>query len=390
MNGSMCLLSDDSQPTDSQTTDDESTPIAAYTSTGTGSSTPSTSEDAEYPEEVQEKKRRTATEVKKGPTKKRKVIADYPREKLQRKNLNVVNGKVSKMPCVSMEVSSVKKGKRVIDESALLLWPLYSVKGGKNAEDADDWIVIAKTEQWLLDLVRLADARTKPCKAIQKLLLKELDGLWAHALKHARQAVKKAAAAAKPGDRITGPGTSIESAKLPLRERTTLKAQIAGFNVMVLNCVRPKVLKVDDGAAAFITKYIAKRAAELAPEDARGKFPEAARIPSRLLPQAKIQNIDDDDTPTVRGKVVWDPDHYAWRIIVKSTRNPDPYTDDQGRPLSVSRSLKAEDDEEARREAYYRAIHAWNTLDESKQNRIKVVNRQQFGTSSSSSSSSSL
>ena len=169
MNGSMCLLSDDSQPTDSQTTDDESTPIAAYTSTGTGSSTPSTSEDAEYPEEVQEKKRRTATEVKKGPTKKRKVIADYPREKLQRKNLNVVNGKVSKMPCVSMEVSSVKKGKRVIDESALLLWPLYSVKGGKNAKDADDWIVIAKTEQWLLDLVRLADARTKPCKAIQKL-----------------------------------------------------------------------------------------------------------------------------------------------------------------------------------------------------------------------------
>ena len=357
----------DSQSTTSQPTDNESTPIAAYTSTEA--------------------------------TKKRKVLAGWSKKNgmlqngpyngmLQMKKPNVVNDDVPKMPCAFMEVK-MQGNTTSTDQKVLTLWPLYSVNAQLSGQDSKDgWIVIARTEQWLLDLVRLADARTKPCKAIQKLLLKELDGLWAHALKHARQAVKKAAAAAKPGDRITGPG--IESAKLPLRARTTLKAQIAGFNVMVLNCVRPKVLKVDDGAAAFITKYIAKRAAELAPEDARGKFPEAARIPSRLLPQAKFQNIDDDDTPTVRGKVVWDPDHYAWRIIVKSTRNPDPYTDDQGRPLSVSRSLKAEDDEEARREAYYRAIHAWNTLDESKQNRIKVVNRQQFGTSSSSSSSSSL
>ena len=357
----------DSQSTTSQPTDNESTPIAAYTSTEA--------------------------------TKKRKVLAGWSKKNgmlqngpyngmLQMKKPNVVNDDVPKMPCAFMEVK-MQGNTTSTDQKVLTLWPLYSVNAQLSGQDSKDgWIVIAKTEQWLEDLVRLAVDASHVGKAIQKLL-NEMDSRWAEALKRARQRFMKEAKCAthssdsEAEDRKT---VEIESVRLPLRSQATLKAQIGGFNVTVLNLIRPKVLKVDADALIFITEYIVKRVVHLLSVAQAGT--EAASSSAQPVPLAKF-HFPDSPTPNVRDKVVWDPTKHAWRIIVKSEHShkvSDQHKDEQGRTLSVDFSLKREDYFEARIEAYDRAIRAWNALDKSKKDRIQVVNRQQIGTSSTSSS----
>ena len=101
----------------------------------------------------------------------------------------------------------------------------------------------------------------------------------------------------------------------------------------------------------------------------------APRGPAKQpAPEVKAAFQFKDSTPNLRDKVIWCPSNNAFKILlnVRDARGlKTRWYDENEMSLGVPEGLSADQHEAAKKDAYSRAISAWNALDAGKRHRIR-------------------
>ena len=94
-------------------------------------------------------------------------------------------------------------------------------------------------------------------------------------------------------------------------------------------------------------------------------------------PEVKAAFAFKNDTPNIRDKVIWCPTNNSFKLVVakgsKGRALVPLFYDENGKSLGVPEGLSAEKHEAAKRDAYARAVLAWNALDPGSRRRISVL-----------------
>ena len=154
------------------------------------------------------------------------------------------------------------------------------------------------------------------------------------------------------------------------KSRQVITIKIGDHKLTVMNCLRPKVLKLDNDTATFIAEFVSKQLTNSCDQ-------EAPSQPAMRVPKSDL-HVDESLTPNKRNKVVWDSLIHSWTLhVAKPTNNEHwgKHKDHNGMSLSISsidNEREPETYQKAKVQAYLRAIEAWNLLDGSKRHRIAM------------------
>ena len=237
------------------------------------------------------------------------------------------------------------------------LWPLYTV-GDMEGCDAvarlGEWFVVGYRERWWT----------------QVLLALKTDGhvLLAAVRERFNVALHDARKASAIGSKRSSSGSGSDDAsddggapRVSLKQRSILRVEVMGRELVMLNSCRPLVVQANEASYDFIAKCLPELASSLKKEV---PLPDA-------LAQTRLFAIPITTMPNIRGKVTWQPFEFGWRVEVQSASVViAPYTDVNGITLKVNRALISADFQDARRDAYARAIATWNEIGGSKGHRI--------------------
>ena len=145
-----------------------------------------------------------------------------------------------------------------------------------------------------------------------------------------------------------------------------IKINVAGAPLTIVNYGRHLIAHVDDDAMHFMRSCIPDIIRKLSVSDAPDEI-----VPTPSTPDTGFKF--DDDTPNIRGKIVWEPDRNGWRVtMTRDASTCTTFTEQSGASLIVPDGLTAYGHDNAKRTAYTRAIATWNAMDHSKRHRIQA------------------
>ena len=229
-------------------------------------------------------------------------------------------------------------------------------------------------EDWLQSLLRLKDGRSRKVGSQLNAALVEL---WRDAIQSGRSEIRKGGHAESSSDeeqeRVDEEDSSEEELEKMLalkqvsfKNRKTLEVRIKTFAITVLNCLRPKMLLVNQQALLFIQNHLIESLRLLCVVSRCSAAPSQQSI---TCASAKF-SFPPLRTPNIRGKVSWDPRKQGWKVDIKSANIMlPPMQDKDGQTLCVE-GCKGAVFQEKKKDAYMRAILTWNTLDRSTRARI--------------------
>jgi hypothetical protein len=209
--------------------------------------------------------------------------------------------------------------------------------------------------------MQLVNATTTQCvRKISKLFIdrfkKEFDGCVV-------------ASRGNPNSSECCSGSEDEDSNVSVFRHTTTNAcvidvKIGGFDVSCLNNRRQIVLKLCDATMKFIEQWMVPLVRELARSQVDAESSTDAR-PSDSVATLANFHFTASNTPNVRDKVFWNPSLHTWEVNAKK-----PKGELSKVGLVVDKHLGADEYEQAKVDAYSRAITAWNDLDGSTRHRL--------------------
>ena len=273
-----------------------------------------------------------------------------------------------------------KKGSNPMEFTPITLWPQYTVEGIEGT-----FVVCSPSELWmeaLLHALRPKTTTSNSAKAMRSLV----KGLQTAMRTLVRIGLQQHRKGGNPDD----DGDSSDEGVEPKRPNTRnfsgfkldqvflIKINVAGAPLTVVNYGKDLIAHVDDDAMHFLRSCIPDIIRKLSVSDA----PDEIK-PTPSTPDAGFKF--DDNTPNIRGKVVWEPGRNGWQVTMTRDGSKCTTFEEQslvvtdgltgiqrGASLVVPDGLTADEHENAKRTSYARAIATWNAMDQSKRHQIKA------------------
>ena len=252
-----------------------------------------------------------------------------------------------------------KNGK---DQVSVPLWCQYDATWRDVNFAGAKWVIVSNYESWVMDLV---DAITN--KSVRDVA-RGFVGLFRKHFQKALSQVRKANRLENPlsdsdSENATAPSQVVRTYELT---SAVVELTLAEFTVTVLNSSRRMALKVDEAAVKFVTGWIVPLIRLCATRKPDSQVLEApSTSPSHGHPSSFC--LRDDPTPNIRDKVCWNPTEHKWKVFLKSPKGRLPES------FAVDPNLDAQTYEQQKVASYWRAVDAWNRLDDSKRIRIPTT-----------------
>ena len=261
-----------------------------------------------------------------------------------------------------------KKGSHPVEYTPIPVWPQYTVEGIEGM-----FVVCSASETWMDSLLRaLRPKTTTPISAkAMRSLVKCLQTAMRTVLRSGLQQHRKGGEHADDAE-SSDDGAEQKRPKprnfsgFKLDQVFLIKINVAGAPLTIVNYGRHLIARVDDDAMHFIRSCIPDIIRKLSVSD----------VPDEIVPTPSTPDTGfkfDDNTPNIRGKVVWEPGRNGWQVT--TTRGGSTCTtfeEQSGASLIVPDGLTADEHDNAKRTAYTRAIATWNAMDQSKRHRIQA------------------
>ena len=132
------------------------------------------------------------------------------------------------------------------------------------------------------------------------------------------------------------------------------------------------MMKADSAVVQWIREVLTKSIVKRLQED--GARAEAISQPTSLV-RCGIDRVFryTGTCPGVRDKIVWSPEHFRWDLILAKPRcDPPAFCKEAELCLAVPAHLTGKDFDKARDRALFDACQAWNYLDGSGKQKIKL------------------
>ena len=260
---------------------------------------------------------------------------------------------------------------------AIPLWPLYDYTkdGVGGCRTSEPFLVIGWSEHWLTACFEQIHGAGSS-RLVLPQFLKEIRSEFKLAVTKARSALSRRPNQPKGGDdedADSDEASSIEdrgeddrvSRRLNLKRVPTINIDLHGCIVVVLNSIRPLVLRLDDAGMKYLTGPFLTKLRAVATEKPVAATGGQCALAAFHIPVSL--------TPNITGKVVWSVVADGWNLVCKKPRRElVAWTDGCGGSLKVCATLRDADRIAAKLVAYGRAIRAWNAVDGSTRSRIEI------------------
>ena len=253
------------------------------------------------------------------------------------------------------------------------VWPQYELKSHVGVR----FIIVNAAEDWFSKLVSVVHAQF--INVTHAVKLRELRQNTMDALKkmliNGLSSASAAACAMLDDDDSDGGAASIVTpcakkrrySGLPASKVSTIEATLVDCDLTLLNYGKQFVMRLDKEAIRFTTEHVVALIRQLAVKPSHD--PEETPALSDVSQRAAYAFVD--ATPNIRDKITWDPVGELWRLrVFDGKKHACRFTDETGKSLNVMVDSRHADWTAAKKEAYGRAIMAWNILDRSRRYRI--------------------
>jgi hypothetical protein len=278
------------------------------------------------------------------------------------------------------------KGSHPLEYTPITVWPQYTVEGIEGT-----FVVCSPSEMWmdvLLHTLRPKTTTSISAKAMRSLV-RGLQTAMRTVLRSGLQQHRKDgqhADDAESSDDGMGAKKRVKPRNFSgfkLDKVFLIKINVAGAPLTIVNYGMHLIVQVDDDAMHFMRSCIPDIIRKLSVSDAPDEI-----VPTPSTPDTGFKF--DDDTPNIRGKIVWEPDRNGWRVtMTRDASTCTTFKEQSGASLIVPDGLTAYDHDNAKRTAYTRAIATWNAMDQSKRHRIQAPVKITLNTSTGSPSTPS-